>query len=90
MHLTVIGMAKSMMGFELHPMESQNLIQNFTTVKDTLQGSLKSIRESEEKTKILDEWKYFMKHMDRRRGFVFARVFVMTMHVTAIGIKSDH
>jgi len=57
----VIGMAKSMMGFELYPMESQNLTQTSTKiliVKDTLQGSLKSISESEEKTKVLGEWKY--------------------------------
>ena len=47
--------------------------RDFSTVKYTLQGSFKFIRESEVKSKVLNEWKYFMKHMDRRRGFVCFR-----------------
>ena len=53
----------------------------FYTVKDTLKGSLKSIRESEEKTKLLDEWTYFVKHMDRRRGFVCFRKGICDDHM---------
>ena len=54
---------------------------DFHTVKDTLKGSLKSIRESEEKTKLLEEWKYFVKHMDRRRGFVCFRKGICDDHM---------
>ena len=54
---------------------------DFYTVKDTLKGSLKSIRESEEKTKLLDEWKYFVKHMDRGRGFVCFRKGICDDHM---------
>jgi len=32
----------------------------------------------------------FMKQMDRRMGFVFARAFVVTMHVTARGMKFEY
>jgi len=72
MQLIAIGMAKSMMDFELLYIQWSHRTlpdqyKDFSTVKDTLQGSLKSTRESEEITKILDEWKC---SMDRRRGFV--------------------
>ena len=56
--------------------------RDFSTVKDTLQGSLKSIRESEVKSKVLDEWKYFMKHVDRRRGFVCFRKGICNDHAS--------
>lgn len=61
---------------------------DFNTVKDTLKGSLKSIKESEEKTKLLDEWKYFVKHMVEEEAlFVFVRGFVMTTCVTVGKMK---
>jgi len=53
---------------------------DFNSVKDTLKGNLKSIRESEEKTKLLDEWKYYVKHMDRRRDFVCFRKGICDDH----------
>jgi len=53
---------------------------DFNTVKDTLKGSLKPTRESKEKTKLLDEWRYYVKHMERRRGFVCFRKGICDDH----------
>jgi len=41
--------------------------KDFDLVKEMFKSSSKSCKQKEE---LLDEWKYYIKHMDRRRGFV--------------------
>jgi hypothetical protein len=43
---------------------------DFDTVKKLFNSSLKAIRESEELSEYLDEWKYYVKHMEKRTGMV--------------------
>ena len=45
----------------------------YEDVKDLMKSSLRSIRDDQEKQKLLDEWKFFVRHMDRRWGFICFR-----------------
>ncbi|XP_065905841.1 uncharacterized protein [Dysidea avara] len=47
--------------------------KDFDLVKEMLKSSNKSIKACKQKEELLDEWKYYIKHMDRRRGFVCFR-----------------
>lgn len=46
---------------------------DYDTVKEMLKSSLRAIKDDAGKKKLLDEWRYYVKHMDRRRGFVCFR-----------------
>ena len=47
--------------------------KDFGEVKEMLKSSNKAIRACKQKEELLDEWKYYIKHMDRQRGFVCFR-----------------
>ena len=55
-------------GGENSPSES-----DYNAVQNMFSSSLRSLNENEEAAKLLDEWKYYIQHMDRRRGFVCFR-----------------
>lgn len=48
-------------------------MDDYSAVQDMLGSSLRNIRENEDARKLLDEWKYYVRHMDRRRGLVCFR-----------------
>lgn len=46
---------------------------DYTAVQNMFSSSLRKIREDEDIGKLVDEWKYYVRHMDRRRSFVCFR-----------------
>ena len=62
--------------------------KDFDLVKEMVKSSNKSIKACKQKEELLDEWKHYIKHMDRRQGmFAFAKEYVMIGHVTAPKIR---
>ena len=45
----------------------------YPNVQNMFQSSLRTARESQDTAALLEEWKYLVRHMDRRRGFVCFR-----------------